>query len=272
MVLLSLTSNPSTYVKFHHYADKLQETICKSENWTQETFHRIDWEAYKKAFSTFSRCQRISISKLSHKLLNTNSQNNKYYGTSALCPCCQMEPESFNHMLSCSSDAPKAYRTSQLQELKSKLTQIGTPEDITISILHGIENWEISMYETSFCQRAPTCGSVRPTDILITQAYTEQRHIGWDSFLRGRITKLWNKAYQHVYTKANNTTSSTSWSSKLIKVILDYSFSLWEYRNGVLHGHTIEENEAKESEKISSQIRTAYMKYQEDPHIIPSRW
>ncbi len=168
----ALTSNPSTYVKFHLYADKLQHTICKSENWTQEIFHRIDWEAYKKAFSTFSRCQRIGISKLSHKLLNTNNQNNKYYGTSALCPCCQMEPESFNHMLSCTS-ATKAYRTSQLQELKSKITQIGTPEDITVSILHGIENWEIGMYETSFRQRAPTCGSVRPTDILIIQAYTE---------------------------------------------------------------------------------------------------
>jgi hypothetical protein len=174
----ALTSNIVAYFKFHYHAEMLQQTICKSEKWKLKTFNRIDWDAYKKAFSTFSRCQCISICKLSHKLLNTNTQNYKYYGTSALCPCCQEDLESIDHMLSCTLVATKEYRASQLSELKNKMINIGTPEDLTMSMLHGIEHWEISNCDPSFCQKAPTYGSVQPTDILISQAYTEQRDIG----------------------------------------------------------------------------------------------
>jgi hypothetical protein len=43
------------------------------------------------------RCHRISISKLTHKLLNTNYQNKKYYGKPL---CCIKSPETLNHMIS----------------------------------------------------------------------------------------------------------------------------------------------------------------------------
>lgn len=191
-------------------------------------FPKIDWEAYKKAFSRFSRCQCISTCKLSNKLLNTYSQN-IYYGTSAMCPCCQTPTQSIEHMLSCLSDSTKEFRVSQLDELKQKIIKIGTPEDMAASTIHEIEHWETSLNDPSHRQRAPTYGSVHPSGILITQAYTEQtREIGWSCFLCGRISK--GTAYtQHKLIETKKVTSTTSWSSALIKLVLEYSFALWGF-------------------------------------------
>jgi hypothetical protein len=67
-------------------------------------------------------------------------------------------------------------------------------------------------------------------------------------------------------------TTSTPWTSTLIKIILEYSFSLWDFRNGILHGLTTEDTAEKEFNSIATWIRTAYHTYQEDPFHIPSRW
>jgi hypothetical protein len=50
----ALTSNISRYIKQQLYSDKLCNTICKAEKWNVKTFHQVDWEAYKKAFCSFS--------------------------------------------------------------------------------------------------------------------------------------------------------------------------------------------------------------------------
>jgi hypothetical protein len=130
------------------------------------------------------------------------------------------------------------------------------------------------MYEPSYSQKAPTAGSVLPTDILITQAYSDQtRLIGWDNLLRGRISVFWGKAYlHHKQVKQKCIRSSSTWTSSLIKLLLDYSFSLWEFRNGALHGFTVDEAAAKEFNVIATRIRLAYQLFEDDPFHVPSRW
>jgi hypothetical protein len=63
--------------------------------------------------------------------------------------------------------------------------------------------------------------------------------------------------------------TSTPWTSTLIKIILEYLFTLREFRNGIVHGHTIKENAGKELDTIATRIRMAYHTYEEDPfHIL----
>jgi hypothetical protein len=97
--------------------------------------------------------------------------------------------------------------------------------------------------------------------VSITQAYWEQtRLLGWDNFLRGRISKLRGIALiKH----------STSRLKALISFVLDFSLSLWKFRNGVLHGHSVEEMESKERERLFQEIRAAYDAYHLDHFIIP---
>ncbi len=105
---------------------------------------------------------------------------------------------------------------------KTKIKWMGTPDGITSTIVHGIKHWETSLYNPSHSQWAPTYGSVLLTDIHITQAYSEQtRHVSWDSFIRGRISAAWVKAYfHHKQVKQKHITSSTACTSILIQLVL----------------------------------------------------
>ncbi len=266
-------------------------------------FNKIDWDSYKKAFLSFSCCHRISICKLCHKLINTNHQNQKYYGEFLILSenyHMQIMPQINKHK----SPKPKILwgfiLVSLLQILfrnnythvhlpfrrvlsisihttwgsLTKIEKKETPDEITSSIIHGMEQWAVGIYDSSHKQKAPSQGSVVPIDMLLTQAYSDQTsYIGLENFLRGRISNSWGKAYlPHQQVKKRWITSSSTWASNLIQIILEYSSSLWEFRNGVLHSHTIEETAAKEFNSITTRIRTAYQTYQEDPFHVPSHW
>jgi hypothetical protein len=78
------------------------------------------------------------------------------------------------HMVTCPSEETSQFRSTQLVIFKEKILCISTPDDIASTIIHGIEHLERSLYNPSNSQRSPTYGSVLPTYILITQAYSEQ--------------------------------------------------------------------------------------------------
>ena len=87
-------------------------------------------------------------------------------------------------MLSCPSDTTTAHRLKLIEKLEEHLNKQGTPSRITKALLHGISNWTERQMDPSIPQRSPTIGSLKPLDIAITQAYTEQTQIlGWDNLL-----------------------------------------------------------------------------------------
>jgi hypothetical protein len=122
-------------------------------------------------------------------------------------------------------------------------------------------------------QKSPTIGTLNPLDIVITQAYTEQTTLmGWDNLLRGRLSVLWDKVLTMSTPASPKTASaSTGRAVKIIQILWDYTLSIWEYRNGVVHGTTIQEAKVKEMEAAQRAITLAYGEYTKDPFIIPSR-
>jgi hypothetical protein len=116
----------------------LKDTICKTEKWNKDLLNKVDWKAYGKVFQSISNCRRISMTKISHKLLNTNYQNKKFYGQPDTCPCCNQAAESFDHLLSCPSDSNTLLRAHRLEQLQNDLEMIGTPKIVTHAVIHGI--------------------------------------------------------------------------------------------------------------------------------------
>jgi hypothetical protein len=64
------------------------------------------------------------IAKFIHKLVNTNHQ---FYGKSPLCPCCESQDETLQHILSCTSLGPADTRKHALLTLQTDLAAIDTP-------------------------------------------------------------------------------------------------------------------------------------------------
>ena len=158
------------------------------------------------------------------------------------------------------------HRKSEQKILFNKLQRIKTPQKIIECIQHGLTKWE-SLNQESITMSAPTYGSVRPLDIALTQAFRDQtKHIGWEHFLKGRISIHWCKAFHIGSPKSQE--DATSWGAELITHLLMYSSSLWKFRNGILHGHNAAESRLKEQEKIHLAISTAYSAYEQDKFVI----
>lgn len=98
------------------------------------------------------------------------------------------------------------------------------------------------------------------------QAYNKQTTLGWDQFLRGRVSIHWGKVYK--YLCPGNQKSTLEWSANLISSLLKYTASLWQFRCGILHGHTKEQSDQKHMEDLKHQVTAAYQEYSNDPFIV----
>ena len=73
------------------------------------------------------------------------------------------------------------------------------------------------------------------------EAWEEQRAIGWDQILKGRISSKWGKA-QGMFYMSNPTTRQEKyltpevWTRKTIAALLRFTLGLWTDRCNALHG------------------------------------
>jgi len=192
------------------YSDSLQKTICRQQNWTASQFATVDWPAHERAFQHTWHCKRITYSKISNKLLNTNAQNRRFYGKPDLCPCCQNSPETIQHMLTCSSPEVTAFRSRQQDILWRNLALINTPSLVLEAIKLGILSQENSSPE----QLPPS------SDPLVVEAVHHQTSLGWEAFLRGRISNTWQAAY---LGDKDVSVQSLKWAGQVIVLLLHYS-------------------------------------------------
>jgi hypothetical protein len=97
-------------------------------------------------------------------------------------------------------------------------------------------------------------GNTSKTLVAITDAFHEQTHIiRWESFHQGQVSLKWGKAFQSFGTY--NDDNIIQWLSGLIRVVLDYTKNLWDYHNGMVHGHTKEEE--KNSDGLPALVSTS---------------
>jgi hypothetical protein len=158
------------------------------------SIQQVDWDAFSKASKKLPRWQQLSYCKIIHELINTNVQNSKLYNKDPSCPCCLQCPETLEHILKCQEPSIKENRMALQRTLQEYLEKIKTPQTILDTILYGLNHWEKDQ-----AVRAPTRGSLKPLDILLTNAYTEQsQELGWNHFLRGRLSKYWGQAYTFI--------------------------------------------------------------------------
>ncbi len=271
---MPITSRYAQVIKDARHTDALKSSIFKQTGWTPHAFSKVDFTAHKAAFVSHNRTFRICVCKLIHGLYQTKLKDHQFYGTSPTCPCCQSVDESLHHMLSCPSDAATEHRHCAMLTLKEALGKIGTPPNITYSITYGILCWTNSQDRPNQQIRAPTRGSVMVADVLLTQAFTEQTiDIGWDQFLRGRVSLMWSKAFS-AYKSLGNTRNvdSLSWSKQLILKVWECTTSLWKFRNGMVHGTTTKENNEKVLAELRQRVSDKYAEYARDSFIISPRF
>jgi hypothetical protein len=241
------------------YLSAIQATICKQEDWSDLQFQLVDWAAHEYAFLRAWSCRRVTYTKLAHKLLPTNTHNKKLYGKSDLCPCCAAQPETLLHVLTCHADQAKTFRLTQQRILWKHLELIDTPDEILQAIQSGILHLEGSNL------------TPRQFSAPVTAAYRAQILLGWEPFLRGRISSSWRTVFSGEDAVANPK-QGQKWAGQLVGHLMNYSQQLWVFRCGIVHGHTIAENRQRHREELHRNVKAAYDEYLHDPFCVPTDW
>jgi hypothetical protein len=236
-----------------HYND-LKTKLLKDNLWSEATFLSVDWDSYHKAILSLPRNSRLSIAKLSHNLWNTNEQNSKYYNQENKCPYCTAK-ESQDHVFCCPSTAATANRTEALQTLHKTLKKYDTPPALVSLLSNMLLRVDISSYDPDLCP-------------LVAQ----QRSIGWAGLNRGHLSMHWRSSFTASLPadSKRRTERAQTWCKKVIMALWEYSRTLWEARNAVVHGKTTLQEDSKAIVTLRQAVKKQYQLYAKDPHIIPA--
>jgi hypothetical protein len=87
--------------------------------------------------------------------------------------------------------------------------------------------WPVKIHQSNKRQphpKSPTYGSILPQDILASQCITSQTSLGWDQFLRGRISLSWRRFF--CYYRYGHDLNGDIWSKKILLAIWSYTESI----------------------------------------------
>lgn len=93
---------------------------------------------------------------------------------------------------------------------------------------------------------------------LIGQAIMKQQKIGWNNFVIGRWSKLWEKVQQEYYFSINSQYTSFRWAIAILKKFLLINWDIWDFRNDLIHGKGGINDRARNKE-LSFQIRQHFL-------------
>lgn len=265
-----ITAKAASILVDAYHSSPIVEHIMHKAKWSKATFELVHWDAHEKAFKRLHRYHQHSTAKLIHGLVNTNRQNHLFYGTTSQCPICSSEEETLLHVFTCSHPSAIQHRQSCLEKLLSTLDNTQTPQPIIDTIQYGFQQWTGALDQPYV--RAPTAGSLRGPDAILTSAFHEQFYtIGWYHFCLGRVSKLWARAVTQ-YTKPDrHPYTPLHWSSLLVSSLWTYSKTVWKFRNEIVHGATVEEQARRMITGLQASTTAHYTAYYENPQIVLAR-
>jgi len=266
----SIVTAKLRHVLVSHIHDKeIKVHIMRKSNWTPTVFQKVHWDAHERAFRRLPRFSQYITAKLLHGLVNTNRQNSMFYGQSPLCPICNQEEESTQHVFTCPHADATQHRNQCLEDLWKSLSSVSTPVPVIKAIVHGFTQWSNAPTNTHI--RALTAGSLRGPDAVLTSAFHEQvRKIGWFQFCLGHVSTKWASAVSQ-YNANPDPQANLQWSSQLITILWHYSRSVWKYRNEKVHGSTVEEQAQHRLSQLREKIIQFFAHYAANPSCILNR-
>jgi hypothetical protein len=237
--------------------------------WPECVFHWVDWESHSLAFHRLPWHHRIYTAKLIHNLANTNRQKRLYHGTPPLCPGCVQVEDTFEHVLTCPFPSMHAHQDAGLKQLETALTSI-LPSPLLRMIFHGFSNW---LQPTTSGHTGPlTSGSITGINMILTVAYTEQfTSIGWFKFTLGRVSKKWASAVQLLNRTQVEHINPMHTISLMINHIWQFLAAMWNHRNTIVHGVTVEEQTSHVINTLQDQLCHHYQQFHEDSTYVLTR-
>jgi ribonuclease HI len=208
----------------YRYARKLfheKDIVCR------EDFHLVWWEGMAETMSRYPKMYRVWMTKHVSGFCGNNVQ--QYYWNkgdhSPKCEFCGWEDEYTSHICRCEDPGRDCMFRISVGELTRWMTStLGEP--YTTSTVEGylLGRGRVTMES---CHHG--------TDTILLDVCRESDRLGWDSFIKGRITTLWLSVVAPHLSRGIRQILPRSWGRHFITKLHNVVHTQWIYRNSMIH-------------------------------------
>ena len=130
------------------------------------------------------------------------------------CPYCRLLPDSttdYDHFLTCINS--NLQKDTQMKTLTNRLDRLNTPPPLRNMILHRVNNF----YNNDLLPDL----SITKTNLILDDCINKQTSIGWEHFIRGRLTSSFHPILNRYYrsNKLGRRFKSSNWCRNIIRVL-----------------------------------------------------
>jgi hypothetical protein len=202
----------------------------KNEHWSAHHFESIDWTNYSSAFKSLSKGQQTAVAKATQNLWHTGTRQQQYFGDAKPCCMCNCEAEDWRHVLTCVSIDASLHRAASWENIRKSMERWHLPPYFWTMIEKGINHYTEQTHKGTIHSKDNEPQFNTPRNLL-QQAFRTHSHIGWDNFLKGRISRDCINYVRHNKAHSNGHGTSKDWSEKFIGGLWEHLKRLWQFRN-----------------------------------------
>ncbi|KAI2507020.1 hypothetical protein MHU86_7405 [Fragilaria crotonensis] len=254
----TVTAHYDTALRYQATAPELQEHMRERYSWTAQTMSVINWTAHGKAMQRHIN-KRTHLVKLVHGLLPTNAKLHRGDPRRNRCPSCQVCPETWSHILRCTSEAHTSWRASMVHVVARKCDDLHTMPRLKDILLQALREWFLhSNEEVPYQLNAPSTASA-----AIRRLVYQQNAIGWEHVFLGRFSSDWSSLQDEYYARRAHSIDTKRqtglrWQIAIISTLWNQWFLLWATRNQSLHGADSKSRNQAERREVDRMLADIY--------------
>ena len=238
----------------------VQHLMSKNLHWDNKIFNMIAWKGMESALGKMKDTEVTNVIKMAHGWQHDGYQKFLFNddGDTYECPAGCGEQEGRLHFVMCTAAAMRKSQQQRLDEFKKVQKGLKTAGVIYHSLLRILQYLREGGDPPSFVNYFES-----PMDNLVKEAWAEQRLIGWDQILKGRLSSKWGKAQGMFYginhhTRHEKHFTEQVWVAKVIASLLRFTLGLWNDRCEVLHGANLEERQKIKRDQILGKLTNCF--------------
>ena len=196
-----------------------------------EIKHSINWNSLSTAFSTLPSNKKKEVLKWNSGFCATNvTLFRRKQAKSSECPGCRHPRESTDHILTCNATGATEKWNEVIENLRVWLQDHYAAPELANAIIEGLQAWR----NNHPLERR------RYTLPNLSAAVEAQTTIGWKGLLHGFTVIEWEHAQTNYLQFLNKRTTGRRWIAALIRKLWETIWSIWRYRNSLVHEQTNE--------------------------------
>jgi len=237
--------NPHRSLSHHLGIQSAKTYLVQKQLFSPAAFELVDWEAWKSATASLPDQLSMWSGKFisGHCAVGRTMLRWKQW-THSQCPCCALPDETSQHVLLCMDPGLHRVYCSGIDSLRLWLTRMNTDPQIMACLCDTL----IDSAHRDF----PFFASPG-----YTMAATDQAAIGSFSTLMGCLARSWQSLQAQYLLSVGSRWSTSRWSAQLSRKLIEFSHSIWAYRNSVLHAQN-EQGRATALATLQTQIKLQF--------------